>query len=115
MHLKEICSEVQNLTHFLRNTLFLQDDSRASLEAMKKKKAEQKKNKRSHGVVSTKTVPERVSSKNTTERVRTPELSTSAPQSGDQVLSFDRTLDDISEISEQRPAPVQPMPPDPSD
>ncbi len=93
----------------------MQDDSRASLEAIKKKKAEQKKNKGSKGVASTKIVPERMSSKNTTERVQTPKSSTSVPQRGDQVRSFDRTLDDSSEISEKRPAPVQPLPPDPCD
>jgi len=90
-----------------------------SLQAIKEKRAEEKKNKGSKVVASTKRVPERMSSKNTTERVQTPKSSTSAPQSGDQVLSFttlddfsdNTTLDDISEIeaglfSEKRPASV---------
>ena len=93
----------------------MQDNSRSAIEAESLAVKKKKKNEKNNEVETTERVLERMPSKNTSERVPTPKSSTLAPQSGDHVVSFDSHLDDIREISEKKPNPVQPMPPDPCD
>jgi hypothetical protein len=100
----------------------LQDNSRSATKAEALAVKKNKKMKKNSGVESTERVLKRMPSKNTSARVPTPKSSTVAPQSadhvvsvGDHVASSDSLLDDITEISEKKPNPVQPMPPDPCD